>query len=270
MEWVITCNGWSLNMLVIVGWIALALFEPWNFIVGPFGNALSLSTMALFFLWRFPPCAFFPIDFFHHRPKLVSFCLFVFFVCFGFFWFFLVWGGVSSLPKPRATLVTNIAFYGTHHTWLQQLAGLQERCDRFHGRLCWLQKSSSVRLCNPTLALGFVVPNNYMEPHGYGLSTVIQCKIHPPRSCSFKVKVQTQLHAFKFHAHLIFYVPPVLQHNKTQGWRRSLVTTDNIIAHNHLNINGYNTPWLRNLGFRLGDFHSYNLMVFTIKTHPWV
>lgn len=43
------------------------------------------------------------------------------------------------------------------------------------------------------------------------------------------------------------------------------VTIGDIVAHDHSNINGYNSPWLHDLGFRLGAFHNYSLVVFTLK-----
>lgn len=42
----------------------------------------------------------------------------------------------------------------------------------------------------------------------------------------------------------------------------------NVIAPNYLNIIGYKAPRLRDLGFRLGAFRSYSLVVFTLKNHP--
>ena len=96
------------------------------------------------------------------------------------------------------TLVTSISFrgyaslYGTRRAWLQQLARLQDT------------KSSSAMLQNPTNTLGHVVLNGYMEPHAYFL---------------FRVKVQTQSHAFKFLYSFNFLHFAFLQRNiKESRW----------------------------------------------------
>jgi len=42
----------------------------------------------------------------------------------------------------------------------------------------------------------------------------------------------------------------------------------NVTAHNYININGYNAPWLYDPKLWLWAFHNQNFMVYTLKNLP--
>ena len=138
-------NHWLqpiLDQVLNVRWWPAPVCVGGLLVVGSSGNALSLSIVMLF-LTEASSLAIFPMFFFAIGPSSLVYLIFI---------YFFFWGGGGVLSPLDCK--NPCYFHNLPHGYNN------------------LQGDSIVMLHNDTVTLSYMVPNDYMKPHGYILLRV--------------------------------------------------------------------------------------------------